>query len=568
MSVSEVGKTYTFKSLANDDVFIGNAADADFHPTLTLNRWNAEAWLKLAYDDSQIAETQKTVALQSNKVVWDTPLFAFRFYPLAQAIVCEDGGLEFEIILKSKPPQNSFSFSIQTRNLTFYYQPPLSQELNPVDCVELSETYARLKNGIETHRPENVVGSYAVYHTTKANGAYETGKAFHIYRPKLTDADGKTALADLNIDVANGTLVITLPAAFLDTATYPVVVDPTFGYTSIGGSYTQLGSNDKLGCQYQAPEAGTLTDISVYFYTNSGGSFYAAVYNDSGNTPNALLESKQRTGIPAEQTNWFTWTGFNTAISASTWYWLTINSPIYIEVHYDTASTYRSRLDTDDTPPPDDPFGAGTDYTNRRHSIYATYTAAGGTLKTVTDSLGLYDSMLRHKGLLPVSDAVGLAEAVLRHRALSISDSLGVSDVVKSDKTLSITDIIAVSEVVRALKTLVITDQIDLADLLDVIKEGILKSVADAIGLADSALLNKILNVGESVVLVDAVSTPSRFLKALDAVGLADGALVSKVLLVTESIYLVEIVEVGVAGAKKTRIFLLLGDLAVQLTGD
>jgi hypothetical protein len=125
-----------------------------------------------------------------------------------------------------------------------------------------------------------------------------------------------------------------------------------------------------------------------------------------------------------------------------------------------------------------------------------------------------------------------------------------------------------VSEVVRALKTLVITDQIDLADLLDVIKEGILKSVADAIGLADSALLNKILNVGESVVLVDAVSTPSRFLKALDAVGLADGALVSKVLLVTESIYLVEIVEVGVAGAKKTRIFLLLGDLAVQLTGD
>jgi hypothetical protein len=31
---------------------------------------------------------------------------------------------------------------------------------------------------------------------------------------------------------------------------------------------------------------------------------------------------------------------------------------------------------------------------------------------------------------------------------------------------------------------------------------------------------------------------------------------------------LAEVVEVGVGGVKKTKLFLILGDLAVQLTGD
>jgi len=43
---------------------------------------------------------------------------------------------------------------------------------------------------------------------------------------------------------------------------------------------------------------------------------------------------------------------------------------------------------------------------------------------------------------------------------------------------------------------------------------------------------------------------------------------VHKTLVVCESVSLVEVVGVGVGGVKRTRLFLILGDLAVQLTGE
>jgi hypothetical protein len=66
----------------------------------------------------------------------------------------------------------------------------------------------------------------------------------------------------------------------------------------------------------------------------------------------------------------------------------------------------------------------------------------------------------------------------------------------------------------------------------------------------------------------DLVLTPSRVLRTLEAIGAVDNVAVNKVLQITEAVGLVEIVGVGVGGVKKTRLFLILGDLAVQLTGD
>jgi hypothetical protein len=223
-----VGNAYKFKTATDDEVFIGDPADAVFHPLAKLNRWGGECFFKFRFDDSQIAE--KNVSLHDDKVEWDTPAFAFRYYQTTE-------GLEFEVILKAKPAKNTFVFSIESLGLSYFYQPPLTQDFDPADCVELSETHARLRNGGEVNRPENVVGSYAVYHATRtsihrsqADGdKYRTGKAFHIYRPKLTDSMGKTAWANLSIDEQQGTMTMTLPQAFLDSAVYPVTVVPTFG---------------------------------------------------------------------------------------------------------------------------------------------------------------------------------------------------------------------------------------------------------------------------------------------------------------------------------------------------
>ena len=134
--------------------------------------------------------------------------------------------------------------------------------------------------------------------------------------------------------------------------------------------------------------------------------------------------------------------------------------------------------------------------------------------------------------LVEVADSLELAETVLRNKTLILSDSLGLADSLYGNKSLLLSDSASLSELV----TVIIGEAI--------------KYVTDSVSSADL------------------VSTPSRVLRALEAIGATDNVAVNKVLQITETISLAEIVEVGVGGVKKTRLFLILGDLAVQLTGD
>jgi hypothetical protein len=117
--------------------------------------------------------------------------------------------LDFEVHLLTPPVSNEILFTIQHKGLDFYYQ---SHEFT-ADELEMNPV-----------RPDNVKGSYAVYHSTKANNEYMAGKAFHLFRPQATDALGATAWCEIYIDTDAGTLRVTVPQNFLDTATYPVVV--------------------------------------------------------------------------------------------------------------------------------------------------------------------------------------------------------------------------------------------------------------------------------------------------------------------------------------------------------
>ena len=134
------------------------------------------------------------------------------------------GAFEFEIVLRDKPASNVVTMHVEMDGLVAHYQPPLTQE-------EIDEG---------AYRPEDVVGSYAVYHATcgqmhRAEDAekYQTGKAFHIYRPKVMDANGAWVWGVLFLD--GETLSITVDQAWLDSAAYPVRVDPTFGYVDENG---------------------------------------------------------------------------------------------------------------------------------------------------------------------------------------------------------------------------------------------------------------------------------------------------------------------------------------------
>jgi hypothetical protein len=432
---------------------------------------------------------------------------------------------ELEIILSEPPKTNEFHIPFTAKDLTFLYQPPLTEEFKQEDCDVWTETHVKLKTGEERHRPENIVGSYAVYHASRKGNEYMTGKAFHIYRPEAVDAKGNRVWADMKI--ADGEIIISVPQKFLDSAVYPVVVDPTFGYTSIGGSYISGGQPWKTAGLFPLSAAGTLTKITAYIYGTGHAKF--AVYSDVVGVP-TTRQGGGTDEVTVSGANWYdgNYSSGAPTLTVTSWWLDEISDTNALSWCYDSggtsvwvAVTYANE--------PITPFGS---YSTRTDliSIYATYTT-GGTLQTVTDSLGLSDSVLRHKAVLPISDAVGLAELILRHKTLAVSDGVGASDVARTDKRPLI--------------------------------------AADALSLVDAILRNKQFALADTVALADAVSTPSRVLRALDQVGLADGALVNKVLQLTESISLVEVVEVGTGGAaKKTKLFLILGELALQLTGD
>lgn len=163
---------------------------------------------------------------------------------------------EFDILLHQKPSSNTFTYQIDTEGLDFIYQPELTEE----------------EKNMGFYRPENVINSYAVYKKQTTNiynnridaDKYQTGKIMHIYRPKIIDKTGKSTWGQLLIDTTNKTLSVSVSMEWLENATYPVLVDPTFGYTTAGGSSLASGGSAIFGSHFSMPENGTPTKISVY----------------------------------------------------------------------------------------------------------------------------------------------------------------------------------------------------------------------------------------------------------------------------------------------------------------
>lgn len=343
-------------------------------------KWNNESYLKI---------TPSLTLVDSTKDATDKYKLTYGEYAIIVYEVPE--GLEYEIQIGKLPNSNVFNLPMATDNLTFYYQPPLTQELNPADYDSITETQAIKDGKVYINRPENIVGSYAAYHSTKKNGNYKTGKAFHIYRPKAIAADGKTIWGTLNIE--NNVLTITVDQAWLNKAKYPVIIDPTFGYSSIGGSNeNNWNGTETRACKFTLSEAGTITNVKVYaLYMVTGGYYYiCGIYNDNSGTPNSKVE-QSATEIDADgMTNpdWFSY-DFNYAASAADYHLAyspkTSGNSVY---YYDSGATNQLSFQDGNLPAS---FGTPTSQAARIMSIYATYTASGGAgqqLFTLINEMG------------------------------------------------------------------------------------------------------------------------------------------------------------------------------------
>jgi hypothetical protein len=347
---------------------IGDSKQPDFKPQAKISRWDNEVNFSLRAQEHPDA----VVETEGKLIKYKTPDYEVHQYDLDPSELGEDGGLEFEWVLPKKPENNVLTATIQTKGLNFYYQPALTQK-------EIDEGASR---------PENVVGSYAVYHAIKggmnrADGMeYKTGKAFHIYRPKVTDANGVETWAELNIDEASGLLSVTVDQKWLERAVYPVVVDPTLGLTSNGASAFALSDNVYRGLKITAPEDGTINSTSVWFLEFSGQtSNFKGVLTDAGADvieTNGVTDAADVVGTGADvlyTANYST----GPSIVASTDYimWVIFLETFAASISYDSTAEQGWQANPNSYATPTAPVGEGA--TTNDYSIYATYTASGGT---------------------------------------------------------------------------------------------------------------------------------------------------------------------------------------------
>ncbi len=300
---------------------------------------------------------------------------------------------EYSWILSSRSASNVFSLELTFTGCTYYYQPPLTAEEVAAGNI----------------RPENVVGSYAVYSELK-NGIYQTGKVAHIYRPLVTDAAGKTTWGDMKIE--NGVLSVTVDQKWLDKATYPVIVDPTFGYNTVGASSAFLQLNEIQGSDYATPAESQIYARSISMYVSSGAGAHAkmGIWVAANGGANLALTAVHTNGGGAAA-----WVTANIvtpyALSASTTYTVAAISDNTFNFYYDAAggTSHYDGADNYAAPGAFNYTSSGT----RRYSIYVTYTY-GPTVTSQTinldDTTNLYAMKQYYSLTVVVNDDDGAAD--------------------------------------------------------------------------------------------------------------------------------------------------------------
>lgn len=317
--------------------------------------WKDQTGLKVKYDMGKATAMEKVKDKRRAEVVTEQ--------------VSTDA-MKIDVLLNEKPDTNRFCYTIEGwEDYDFFLQPALMPE--------------EIADGAE--RPEEIVGSYAVYHKTLKNhrmGAenYETGKVVHIPYPYIWSVnDESTKHRAEDFDITDGRMCVTVAQSDLDGMEYPIRLDPTFGYTSAGASQVSNSGWQFNRNTYSAPENGDIQSLSAYldcYYSSSfNGKWSGGVYNSSG----GVLKGGADVSIPyGDSASWYTSNLTSSlAITSSTNYRL-VEWGQSLKTKYDVVSdtaSYSAYSTSYNTFPSTEPSGTtGT----RSYSIYATYTASGG----------------------------------------------------------------------------------------------------------------------------------------------------------------------------------------------
>lgn len=325
------------------EIEVGDSKQDDFMPQVKFKRWGNEVNCSFRLKtEAKGVHTREGEKIKTSNAA---------FYAI-------EGGFEFEVVLDSPPKSNVVEFTIEDKGVVYLYQ------------GELSESEKR--RGFS--RPENVIGSYAVYSNapkTNYDGSkeYGVGKVGHIYRPEIVDANGARVWGDMKIE--NKVLSITIPQDFLNMAAYPVIVDPTFGYLIAGASKTTVSNpsfESRLGNYYAAPESGTFSYASAYMELTSGTSFRAKFFINERDSVSADVHGQVAVSAISFQRGGKSWRTFQLqgeGITKDTEYIFSVQGrkTDYASIYYDSIvytpenSTYYLKVyPTSTYPTPENPW--------------------------------------------------------------------------------------------------------------------------------------------------------------------------------------------------------------------
>lgn len=273
-------------------------------PSVTISKWNGEAALKFKYLGFAGGSS-----LDQGRVKWDSADQAINVYPIEE-------GFELELVLKTIPPTNVFSFEVPgCENYDFIPQPALNTEGREGDgrVITCTEEQCLDKDGnVVMERPADIVDSMAIYAKgksgTKDGINHQNGKIGHIKRIKVIDANGDWTYGTMKFDPKTCRYDKIIPEDFRLNAPYPIIVDPTFGYTTLGGTQD---NTDKFANANLTAAVGSITSGiagTAYFggNTDSGGAtVYVAVYDQGDSDVSGNNRLAVSAGITLDTTKAF-----------------------------------------------------------------------------------------------------------------------------------------------------------------------------------------------------------------------------------------------------------------------
>jgi hypothetical protein len=382
MSITTINNT-TYKSENTFSVVeIGDSKQQEFYPQVKIMRWDNESNFSI-----RLSSDLGTQEIIDDKISWASSDLSSLFYEKPVDDQNEFGAFEFEVILQKPPKSNVLEFTLEYKELVAYYQPALTQEQ-----VDLRyNNYLAVCSGNDTTplytkeeyryqiRPENIVGSYAFYHTHKTNNQYTTGKAFHIYRPYAIDNKGDKIWCGLFIDLDKKIATITIPQKWIDTAEYPITIDPTIGNTHAGTSYESMGTDYCYLSKDSADDYYSCDSFYAYVKGNTG-CYYKGIIGDNGGE---LVTNSITNGVsvPTSTAAWkyFNYVSKPLLVSGCNYWLAAIDNGGYLSVAYDTGSSETGGYDYNNYTSPTDMYFNYWGDTTELMSIYCNTTTVSAS---------------------------------------------------------------------------------------------------------------------------------------------------------------------------------------------